>query len=201
MYVFRQRHAATSDVIDGSWWNENQNEIGGMFNGGLDRDNLPPLAIDGPMLVNGACVNVDMRSTSTPQAAVMTSTTWQVLDSYDLTPDTDVLVEVDFSGTWNWTGAYSRVASSDGTTYAVDTVAVRVTVNGVTVCESGPSEDRFNEDCVAILGNLPLAAGAYTVQVEYMVAQRNYYDLSIQGTCTNTLDFNERTLLTIERRR
>lgn len=201
MYVYRQRHAATADVIDGAWWNENQNEIGGMFNGGLDRDNLPPLAIDGPMMVNGACVHVDMRSTTTPQAATITATGWQVLDSYDLTPDTDVLVEVDWSGTWNWTGAYHRVTSTDTSTYAADSVAIRVTVGGVTVCESGPSENKFNEDCVAILGNIPLTAGTYTVQVEYQVAIRNYWDLSIQSPCILPLTFNERTLLTIERRR
>lgn len=201
MYAYRQRHASTADITDGSWWTTNQNELAGMFNGGLDRDNLAANVITAAMLASGSCVKIRYDLDNGPDAATMTATTWQTLDSFDITPTTDALVEVDWSGTWIWNGAWSQAASADGSTYAVDAVAMRVTINGVTVCESGPSEDQYIEDCCALIGAIPVTAGTYTVRVQYQVARRNYYDLSIEGLCTNALTFNERTLITIERRR
>jgi hypothetical protein len=203
MYAYRQRHASTADITDGSWWTANQNELAGMFNGGLDRDNLGPNVITAAMLSSGACVKIRYDLDNGPDAATMTATTWQVLDSFDITPTTDALVEVDWSGTYEWSAGagWSRATSSDSLTYQVDTVAIRITVNGVTVCESGPTDDQLIEECVALVGSIPVTAGTYTVNVEYLVASRTYYDLAIEGTCARTLNFNERTLITIERRR
>lgn len=199
-YVYRQRHTSTGDVIDGAWWNANQNEFAGMFNGGLDRDNIEANTITGAMLVNGACVEVQYEEgggVSTNMAA----TEWQTVDSYTLTADVDTLVEVDWSGGWTWNGAWSRGVSGDATTYVADTVSIRVTIDGVTVCESGPSEDLFSADHVALVGAAPVSAGTHTVDVQYLVAQRNYYDLSIAGVCTNTLTFQFRDLVLVQRRR
>lgn len=200
-YVYRQRHTSTGDVIDGAWWNANQNEFAGMFNGGLDRDNIEANTITSAMLVNGACVEVQYEAEVSGDVATMTATEWQTIDSYTLTADVDTLVEVDWSGGWTWNGAWSIAASGDGTTYVADTVSIRVTIDGVTVCESGPSEDLFQADHVALIGAAPVSAGAHTVDVQYLVAQRNYYDLSIAGVCTNTLTFDVRTLVLVQRRR
>lgn len=201
-YVYRQRHVATADITDGSWWNANQNEFAGMFNGGLDRDNLAQNVITPAMLVSGACVKVTFEATNGPDLGVMTTTSWQTLDTFDLTTEVDALVEVDWSGTWSWSGAaWSRTTTTDLLTYEVDTVAIRISINGVTLAESGPSDDQFVEDCLALIGNMPVSAGTYAVRVEYLVARRNYYDLGIAGICTNNITFNERTLISVERRR
>lgn len=202
-YVYRQRHASTSDVIDGASWNANQNELAGMFNGGLDRDNLPPNVITAAMLVLNACVKCSQYADN-GGAATITSAAWQALANFslDITATTDVMVEVDFSTTWAWNaGAWSRATASSGITYVVEAVAFRVTVNGTAVCESGPSEDQYNQDCCALIGAIPLTAGTYTVQVEYQVAQRNYYDLSVAGLSAGTLTINETALLVTARSR
>lgn len=205
---YRQEHASDADVLDPRWWNLNQAEFAGKFNGGMDRDDLPEEVVSEGMFSLETLLDCDSSTlggadTWTP---TMTTTDWQDFDptnnlagAISVVAPVDCHLEIDWSGTWEWNGAYSRAVF--GTTYAVDTVAVRVIVNGIVVCESGPSEDGADRDCLHILGDIAIGPGSYTVQVQVRVGRLTYRGSDLVGVCTNTCLFREAALVVLERRR
>lgn len=204
-YVYRQEHRANADVLDPRWWNLNQSELLGEFNGGLDRDNMPPNVVTEAMCGSKVFLDADssiLNGTWAPDPLVVT---WQAFNptggggTVPVNAAVDACLEIDFSASWSWNGAYSQAAS--GATFTVDTVSVRVLLNGVTVAESGPSEDKADRDNVAILGTIPVGPGDYEVTVEVMVTRLEYEGLDATGSCTNTCTFDAASLVVVERRR
>jgi hypothetical protein len=208
-YALRQEHALDADVLDPRWWNLNQGELVGIFNGGLDRDNLPAGAIAEGMFVLETLLDCD-------GSVLPLGTNWvptmDIIEWQDFNPTTnlggaitvvapvDCHLEIDWSGTWEWGGvAWSNAAF--GATYAADAVTIRVMVNGVVACESGPREDMADRDSCHIIGDVPLGPGSYTVQVQARVGRMTYRGLDVTAICTNTCTFKDASLVVLERRR
>lgn len=204
-YTFRQEHATDADVLDPRWWNLNQSEMVGTFNGGLDRDNLPPNVITEAMLSAESMVNVLSSAVDGTWSPDMDIVTWQAFNAgsnggaVTVSATVDCVLEIDWGGSWSWNGAWSQAAS--GATFTVDTVTCRVTVDGVVVAEGGPSEDMRDMDCVHLIGTVAVGPGTHEVVAEVMVTRLEYEGLDATGSCTNTITFDSASLVVVERRR
>ena len=204
-YSYRPEHASDADALDPRWWNLDQSELAGTFNGGLDRDNYPPNVVSEAMCGSKVFLDADSSIFNGTWSPDMSVATWQDINpggtggTVTITAAVDCHVEVDFSATWQWNGAWSGVAV--GGTFAVDTATCRLVVNGNVACEMGPSEDMRDRDCVHVIGNVPLGPGKYTVKAQVLVTRLEYAGLDAEGNCTNTLTFTDMSLVAVERRR
>ncbi len=147
----------TGDVLDMSLWVQDMALLAGEINGGLDRDNLPAATITAGEVTatTGHAFNAQYNSpTETAFSEVITSTDWQSgtgtstgannLGISTWVSTQDGHLDIAWSGEWHWTGAYSLVAAGAAKpdyTDTLDTIAFRITVDGVVVAQSQPFDD------------------------------------------------------------
>lgn len=200
--VFRQSRTAAAEVLDPAWWNAAHTEFA-VFNGGLDRENLAEAVIAEIMVGSKALVDV-LTSEHTTSFSIDTSLlVWQsspLIHRVASTAPVDCVLELDWGGSWTWSGSWSATGPTtvDATS---DTVRWRITVNGETIAETGPSDDTAVQDCAALYGTAQIPAGAYEVLVEVQVGRRKWSGVSdTTGVCTNTITYDFGELVVVERR-
>jgi hypothetical protein len=172
-YRYRQRIFESGDFLTPPDWNENLAELVGEFNGALDRDNVPESAITEPLVVNQA-FNIEQRDGydgSEPAVISGDNMGWQDGDdSFDIGVkvidiQVDGVAVVEWSGWWFWDdGLYPTTLADD------IAIKFQITVDGVSVAESGFSSANRFYDSTYIVGVIPVQAGRRTFRVQAMNA-------------------------------
>jgi hypothetical protein len=208
-YVYRQEYVETGNIIEPGWWNANQKEIAGEFNGGLDSDNLPLASISQTMLADNACNSITTETGSSSNAVTpsVETTDWQASDpggdeigSVTIECTVDALLIVEWSGEWQWDGI-STAGSYVAGTYTEDSAEFRITVDGVEVATTGPLGDQRWKDATYLVAAHPVAPGPHTVTVWVRIAERAFDGLGVTDKATNSMTINNRELIITQRKR
>lgn len=202
------------DAIDPTFFLQAAGDFAGEISGGLDRDNLPANTIASSEIdatVGNVFNDVQAFSTEDAYAPEMTVTGWQGgagtttgttnLGILSWTATQDGHYDIHWSGEWSWNGAYSWVTAGarPDRTDTFDTMRIRVVVDGDPVCMAGPFEDGMIYGSTYMIGSIQLPAGPHTLRVQCEVARRIAQDGELDGQCTNTITFADRTILAIGR--
>jgi hypothetical protein len=207
-YVYRQEYVETGNIIEPGWWNANQKEIAGEFNGGLDSDNLPLASISQTMLADNACNSITTETGSSANAVTLSveTTDWQSSDSggdeigsVTIECDVDALLIVEWSGEWEWSGTAAQ--GSFSASFAEDAIEFRITVDGTEIAMTGPLGDQRWKDCTYLVGAQPVAPGPHTITVGARVAQRNFDGLGVFDKSLRIPTINNRELIITQRKR
>lgn len=199
-YRYRVEYVETGNVVEPSGWNANQAELASEFNGGLDRDNFGLGAISQAMLADNACHEFDRQVMSSSTAVTLSAETtdWQtILESTGITSALDCIAVIEWSGEWEWSGAASYAAGTN----TEDALELRLTVDGETVCQTGPIGDQRVYDATYLVGAALLAPGAHTITLQGRIAERNFDGLSVNDRATNAPTFNDGEMLIVVRKR
>lgn len=213
------------DVLDPSSWIEDNNELAAEFNGYLDRDNFGRGDIVQAEIVANAFTKVEGFASTSIYTPERTNVSWQGgagndaagIYSKEITATVDCGLCVEVNLTWVWvklTTQYSvsgsgPVGNPAGTppnpiplsTFAVDTVQFRITVDGVAIGQSGLFEDMHHNYGTYLLGATVLTSGVHTVRVECCVARRRWEGLGQDGICTYAVNISNRNLVVTQERR
>ena len=99
----------SADMLDANDWVQNINVLAEEFNGRLDRDNLPEQAVSASHTVPGT-FNLLTANTRTDTLTLDGNTNQWVdgdgtnkINELTLTTETDGMLRVSWSGTWQWT--------------------------------------------------------------------------------------------------
>ena len=212
-----------ADVICPDFYLDGMGDFGGELNGGVDRDNLPQSTIArtecdtslGRVFnQTGASFNTDTNFSPT-----MTITEWQGgilgapagsaslgLFTSTWTALQDAHYDIHASLTWFWDGSYIggsvvSTGSRPDTVTTFDTLMLRITVDGIEIAVGGPWDDGDVYWSTYLLGSIQLPAGVHTLKVECMVVRRECQTGLTSGKCINTVVFNSRALVVLERDR
>lgn len=214
-----QEYDENGNAIDPAFWLENNNTYAGEFNGGLDRDNLPQATIVAAEVTGNPFNTVRSGATTSNYTPDMTRTDWQGgegtgtagIDNAEWTAATDAHYDIYWSGRWSWNGAYSntsagaagdRPTDADPQVNVVDTMTLRMTVDGTTVAVAGPFEDAADNWATFMCGSIQLPAGAHTFRVECLAArQQAQNEGAIDGACVNDVTFADRCRVILQRSR
>lgn len=210
--IYRKERAEQGSINDPTPHRDNQNELAGEFNGYLDRYNLPTRAVGAASVVVGAFTTVGADPKSDSVALDSKSTTWQnddgsgtYIHNVTFTASEDGQLDVDWGGTWTWTGNPTIEA----------TIRWRITVNGQTIAETGciaqDNDPTYvnTKDLVALAGTIPVQAGPVNIKVEAMIAAVSWYMgttvgaplFSITGAAESTVTVVYRELVYLLRSR
>lgn len=226
---YRIEYDETGDVIDPAFWIDNNNVFAGEFNGYLDRDNLPSATIAAAEVIALSFNNVNhgtnTGTTDTVWVPDRTNTDWQGGEgnaatgiwNHAWTATQDAHYDVHWSGAWDWGSylvAYSMVevvgdvtdaALYPGTrlvtTNTVDTIQLRMSVDGVVIATAGPFEDGQLQWATYMVGAIQLPAGAHTLKVECAMFRRTWQTGAADGICTCGVTFRSRSGSILERDR
>lgn len=178
---YRTRYLETGDMIDSRDWNLNHAEYIQEWNGYLDRDNIVENAVVESIIVRNAFNEIaadGFTQAGSPFDVDITTMGWQADDvasrrigRLTVIPEVDVLLICEYSGWHTWsttTVAYdSHVTAGD--TGVDDGIRYRITVDGVTITESGWIADHHSSGSVYIVGAIPVVPGSRVVQVECQI--------------------------------
>ena len=186
-FRYRKRHIDSGDVMDPRDWNLNHSNYADEFNGYLDRDNFPADFVTQTMMEENCC-NKFFRAQSTNSYThfAETSVAWQSgsqksagsdvkFSQLEIEAQSDALLVCEWSGVWRWT--YDASSSDwnpipDSTLKRDPTNALcrfRMTVDGITVAESGYSSARRAYDGCYLVGATPVCAGRHVIRVEVQI--------------------------------
>jgi hypothetical protein len=198
---YRVEFSESGDVLDPQVWNLNQNELTSEFNGGLDRDNILEAIFAEGVIVDNAFTRISSAPADTAFNPDASLRSWQTIPntSLSLTMTQDCLLLCEWSGTWDWDGAYTAGSAP----YTEDGVAFRIVVDGVDVTASSQFFGSSIRKCSTyIVGAAPVSAGAHVIQVECYIARVRDQDLRLaEEDVEGAVTINERELLVTERRR
>ncbi len=219
--TYRQQYDENGNVLDPSFWVEDNNELAGTFNGNLDRDNFASGDIAATEVVYQAFNQLHSSATDTSFAPVMATTDWQGgegtaaagIDSLTWTSTQDAHFDVHWSGTWSWNGAASNndqqgAAAASRTVSSIvydefDTIEFRVSIDGSVVAVAGPFDDNADFLSTSLVGSIQLPAGVHTLRVEARMFRRTFPPLSSaengSALCTNTVSIDSRATAVLER--
>lgn len=206
---YRMGYQENGDIIDPSFWVQDNNELAGEVNGGIDRDNLPSATIAQDEIVAGAFTTVTLYGSSTGYAPDITTATWQggtgnnASGIFYITMEeceVDCVIDVHVAINWTWSGA--GVASYNAAQpWEADAIEFRLLIDGVEVCVAGPFEDVHDRYATFLTGQLVVTAGFRTIAVECLPARRRYEGLAITGTTTYQPTITDRRMTVIQDKR
>jgi len=168
-FRYKTTFPSDDDIADPSDWVDSNAELAGEFNGGMDRDNLPESAVDGTHISDGTVAEVFSDPLFTASVNLPTKTTeWvdgdgtTVIGRVAPTIDVDSVLDIVWSGTWNWNigGGYPLAGESE-------LLAIRLVVDGVEVARSPVHSDSRDYDSTTLYGNTVVGPGSPVVTVEF----------------------------------
>lgn len=200
-FRYRQKYFDANDALNIEDWNLNIKELAEEYNGYLDRDNFPNGSFTQAYLVPSCCNKIYSDDSGTTWNPSKTTSSWQHDDgSGNVLPQESIDVLVDglliceFGCGFNWTSAASSAADNE-------CIRFKVTVDGVTVSESGWLSSYHMYGSVHLAGALPVVAGSHLIEVWIQWAVVVTAETTVAPTNGRTLNINQRELVVIERRR
>jgi hypothetical protein len=194
-FRYRQKYFDANDALNIEDWNLNIKELAEEFNGYLDRDNFPNGSFGQAQIVSNAFTRVHFNDSGTNEAIDVTTLAWQKgsLCSLEVIATVDCILQVELGAENIWTGSVNDNYS----------VRHKVSVDGVTVAESGWQSSKQQNSCTWICGALPVSAGKHVIQHWAGVGSvDNGNDTAVSIPSTRpSLNVQDRQLLVIERRR
>lgn len=187
--------------------------MAGEVNGGLDQDNFAVGAV-GSADLTAHPFNLSLGDTyiasETAYSPDSNITGWQGgtgnnasgIGTVTWTTEQECHYDVHLSLSWSWSGVYSWVPpglARPDRTDTFDTIQIRVTIDGATVCLLGPFEDGPVEMSAYGCGAVVLPGGTHTMRVEVYPVRMIAQDMQEDGPCTNTVTFDHRTCLAVGR--
>lgn len=160
----------SADMLDAKDWVRNINVLAEEFNGRLDRDNLPERAVSASHTVTGT-FNSLTANTRTSDITLSGDTNQWVdgdgtnkINELTVTSETDAILRVSWSGTWQWT---PDVTWNVGAGNVTDRgIGFRLKVNGAVVAESPQHSVERYHDATHLCGVYPISSGLHIVTVE-----------------------------------
>lgn len=202
---YRQERAHNGHIADPTPLNLNNAEYAGEWTY-LDRDNVPEACITEAMVIQGSFTTITDDPRSNAITLDSTSNEWQradaasgaVINESTITMTSDGTIEVEWSGTWVWTGGAGFAVAG----VAEDAIRIRVTIDGVEIASSGWIGARHEWEEINLSGVIPVQAGARYVQVWAQVAMvgidyTNGKLFQHYGPLGTGVSFYERNLVTI----
>lgn len=179
-FRYRKRHIDSNDVMDPRDWNLNHANYADEFNGYLDRDNVPAEIITRDMMEVDCCnaFSSDAESSDYGEPISCSSVSWQAgnpespFSKLSLEIKSDALLVCEWSGSWKWiyfagSGSWNNIPGSALKRDPTQAICrFRLTVDGITVSESGYSSARRKRDSCYLAGATPVSAGNHFIQVE-----------------------------------
>lgn len=164
---FRQAYVGDDDVLDPFHWNRNHQEFASEFNGYLDRDNFRQNCFTTDDFVNNSCNEVWSETQGGQWSPDRTSTLWQKIGSMSSTfrIDTDAMLIAEYSGFHIWIEDTSKYEVYNQYEWAC--CRYRLLVDGTTISQSGWQAVGRANDCIYLVGALPLSPGPHEVSVEF----------------------------------
>lgn len=163
----RRERAEQGSINDPFAFNVNQTEFAGAFNGRLGRYSLPVGGIDEPSIVQGAFSRVIVDAHTGGVDLSIQSTDWQNDDGagntiHDVTDTlaSNAILDVEWSGGWTWSALATLQCW----------VQWRVTVNAVTVAQTGWISAEFEKYSAYLTAAVPALAGPLRMRVDGRIA-------------------------------
>lgn len=206
---YRVGYQEGGDIIDPSFFVQDNNEYAGEVNGGMDRDNFPASTIAQIEIVDEAFTSITVYGSSTSYAPDISTASWQGGSGnnadgifYITTEEcqVDCVIDVHVSLVWTWSGA--GVASYNAAEpWEADAIEFRLLIDGIEVCRAGPFEDVHDYYSTFLMGELVVTAGFRTIAVECLPARRRYEGLDVTGTTTYQPTIIDRRVTIIQDKR
>ncbi len=202
--------ADEQDALLAEDWERNFGALAGVFNGGIDRDNLPEGGVQNEHVRKYAANKIysDGGDSSTSVAADTGTTEWQNGDGDGLPlleqeAPVDALLLCHFSASWTWDDSAATTTAQQNRICC----KWRIIVNGTTVAESGWSPLYRTDDSIYLVGAIPVSAGAWRARAQLRIAKVTYSedttadDISSEDIADFPLAVDGRELLIVEKRR
>ena len=163
---YRERTPETGDIADPRDLMDNLSTLVGEFNGGLDADNLPDKCITNTMILQEAFIKIVSDASTASRTFDGSTTEWRssdgsnTINELNITCNTDVLLEVEWSATWSRTGSAPADYDDD------DAAAFRVLVDGTEVARVMRSPRSRHQDHAYLVGTAPVQGGKHRISVE-----------------------------------
>ncbi len=213
--VYRQSYDENGGVLDpDAVFLDDENTLAGEFNSSLDRDNFAAADIvTGEIDASTGRVFTETGSSAvsdTTYSPTMTTTDWQGgggngadgIFRCAWTSTQEAHIDVHLSAEWDWTGAYSYAtngAARPDTRQTYDTLALKITLDGVPIAFGGPWEDGDQYWATFLCGSAQVPAGSHVLTVECEVVRRVWQTQEADGVCSTVLAFRSRAVTILER--
>lgn len=192
-FRYKTTYPSDGDILSPSDWVDSMAELAEEWNGGIDRDNIPESAVDGDHIPDGTVAEVTSDTEISGVALPTKTTEWvdgdgtTVIGRVSLTVDVDALIDLSWSGSWNWSGVTFPNNYGGG---AVDdeVLAIRLVIDGVEVARSPVHTYRRSYDSTALYANAVVGPGEHTAEVQFRTFS---LDGSQRAEETCTVDYSE----------